>query len=386
MVIVHLAPSAPYNEGWGYQENLLTKYQARLGHQVILIITNSKNTENGVVETSMEDYMSPDGFRVIRKSLVWSQVKGLKIFAHFDVFDDLIALRPDLIFYHGLVNATIYQATRYKKEINPDVIIVQDNHLDYNIGSVHQSGWKMVVIRHFYRLFYRMNDHYVSRVYGVTPWRKEYAEKVFGVPASKTDVLIMGADDEKIRFSKREEIRQNIRKTYGVQDDDFLVVSGGKIDKRKKVDLLVQAFSGIQVKAKLLLFGSIMDDVKEGIMPLIERNNNIIYLGWIEADSVYDYFFASDLALFPGQHSVLWEQACAAKIPCVFARWPGMEHVNNGGNADFIDEVTVEGIQNKIREMHFTDKYFAMKSIAESEKTDIYLYSRIAEKSLECVC
>lgn len=99
---------------------------------------------------------------------------------------------------------------------------------------------------------------------------------------------------------------------------------------------------------------------------------------------MYKYFYAADLVFFPGQHSVLWEQACASKVPCVFEKWDGMEHVNNGGNSDFVYPVNADNVKEKIKELRYTDKYYRMKQIAMTEKTDIYLYSRIAEKSLEC--
>ena len=41
--------------------------------------------------------------------------------------------------------------------------------------------------------------------------------------------------------------------------------------------------------------------------------------------------------------------------------------------------------KKEIEQLVFTDKYYDMKKIAESEKTDIYLYSNIAKKSLESV-
>ena len=34
MKIVHIAPNAPYNDYWGYQDNLLPKYHKKLGHDV----------------------------------------------------------------------------------------------------------------------------------------------------------------------------------------------------------------------------------------------------------------------------------------------------------------------------------------------------------------
>ena len=40
--------------------------------------------------------------------------------------------------------------------------------------------------------------------------------------------------------------------------------------------------------------------------------------------------------------------------------------------------------QKKIEELLFTNKYFLMKEKAESSITNVYLYSNIAKKSLEC--
>ena len=88
---------------------------------------------------------------------------------------------------------------------------------------------------------------------------------------------------------------------------------------------------------------------------------------------------------FPGTHSVLWEQACACKVPCMFKRWPDMEHLNNGGNSVFIDDITVDRLKAYIEKYHYTDDYYEMKENANSNKTDIYLYSKIAEKSLDVV-
>ena len=254
--------------------------------------------------------------------------------------------------------------------------------MDYNIGN-QANTLKEKIIRAWRRRLNRATIPYVEKVYGVTPWRKTYAEEYFGIPAAKTDVLIMGADDEKVKLEQKDTVRKRIRDKYHVSDNDFLIVTGGKIDKKKGIDVLAEACAGFNQNVKLLVFGSISDDVKEKMEKLISENDNTIYIGWIDSDRVYDYFFAADLVFFPGQHSVLWEQACACKVPCVFERWDGMDHVDNGGNADFIEPVTVEAIRSKIKELLYTDRYYRMKKVAESEATDIYMYSKIAEKSLE---
>lgn len=383
MRIVHIAASAPYNDYWGYQDNLLPKYQKKLGHEVTVITTNTMHGDGKIVETDCADYVLEDGVRVIRlkkKKYPHRVITGLC--SKLEAFEYLKTIRPDFIFYHGLLSTTVFDVIKYKKKINPDCVIVQDNHLDYNIGC-NRIDFKQRIFRAFYRHINRKSIPYVAKVYGVTPWRKTYAEDYFRIPKDKTDMLIMGADDEKIDFEHRNEIRSKIRNEHGIADGDFLVVTGGKLDSKKKIHYLMEACRGLD-GVKLLVFGQVNEDIKAEFDRALGESDNIIYIGWLAADRVYDYFFAADLVFFPGQHSVLWEQACAAKVPCVFEKWEGMEHVNNGGNSDFVAPVTVETLREKLNELKFTDKYYKMKAVAESEATDCYLYSKIAEKSLEC--
>lgn len=383
MKIVHIAPKAPYNDYWGYQDNLLPKYQKKLGHDVTVIITNTIHKDGKVVETDCSDYVLNDGVRIIRlKAKQYGNPVITNLNSRLPVYKYLEEIKPDFIFYHSLHGTTIFDVIKYKKKINPKCVIVQDNHLDYNIRN-DPKGYKGWICRSFQRWVNRKSIPYVSKVYGVTPWRKTYAEDYYKIPPEKTDVLIMGADDEKVDFANRTSIRRKIRDKYEINDEDFLIVTGGKIDKKKKIDVLMQAVSNIG-NVKLLIFGQVNNDIKAVFDSILEKSSNIIYIGWIGADEVYDYFFAADLAFFPGQHSVLWEQACASKVPCVFERWDGMDHVNNGGNSDFVEPISEEAIENKIKELRYTDKYYEMKKIAESDKTNVYLYSKIAEKSLEC--
>lgn len=382
MKIVHIAPSAPYNEYWGYQDNLLPKYHKKLGHEVVLIATNLMHKDGKIAETECVNRELNDGVMLYRLQKKKYPIPTLtSLFSHLEVYDLLVRLKPDCIFHHGLVSTTIFDVVKYKKKINPNCIVIQDNHLDYNIGRKFDS-FKDRIVRSVYRYINKRAIAYVDRVYGVTPWRKKYAEDYFQIPHEKTDVLIMGADDEKINFDNHDSIRQNIRGQYNISENDFLIVTGGKIDKKKKINTLMKACIG-EDKVKLLIFGNVLDDIKDEFDSLLENNDNIIYIGWIDSDKVYDYFFAADLVFFPGQHSVLWEQACASKVPCVFEEWEGMDHVNNGGNSDFVSPVNTETVKNKIRELKYTEKYNRMKAIAESENTNVYLYSHIASKCLE---
>lgn len=385
MNIVHISSMAPYNDGWGFQENLLPKYHAKLGHKVTLVVPNKIHEGGKVAFCETGRFTSVGGFEVIRlpyKEYPLAQLTH--IFWKLDVTELLWELDADVIFCHGLVSRTVLDIIKYmrmRKKQGRKCTLIQDNHLDYNIGTDPKTV-KEKLLRGYYRLMNRRTQRYALKVYGVTPWRKQYAEEYYKISPEKTDVLIMGADDEMIDFSERDNIRREIRGRYAVADGDFLVVTGGKIDEKKKIHVLMEALGGKE-KIKLLVFGNVSDDMKDAYDELLRRFDNIISIGWIESGKVYDYFFAADLVCFPGQHSVLWEQACASKVPCLFARWPGMDHVDNGGNSDFADEISAESLARKIDELCFTEKYKKMKSVAASAATDVYLYSKIAERSLE---
>lgn len=383
MNIIHISPTAPYNEGWGYQENLLPKYQAKLGHSVTLITTNLEHRDGKIVEGACVQTVSSDGFTVIRKKIQHGKI--LRSFtAQIDVYHSLCALKPDFVFFHGLNSVTISQVIAYKKKVNPNLIIVQDNHMDPNIGY-QVKCLKDYVIRAVMRGLNRYSIRHVEKVYGVTPWRKQYAESYYGIPEGKTDILIMGADDDKIDFGHRKEIRDRVRNKYGIKDDEFLIVTGGKIDKKKKIDILMRACQKVRKNVKLLIFGSVSSEMKAVFDQLIAQCDKLIFIGWIPGDQVYEYFFAADLVFFPGQHSVLWEQACASKVPCVFEKWDGMDHVNNGGNSMFISPIDEQVIAEMLEKLVASADYAHMKAVAESERTDIYLYSRIAQASLKVV-
>ena len=190
----------------------------------------------------------------------------------------------------------------------------------------------------------------------------------------------MGADVDQIHYDLREELHKSLHRKY-CQKDEFLIVSGGKIERNKKTHLLMQAVADFQ-DVKLIVFGTVANDYKNDIEHSI--NDNVIMAGWKSPDEISDIFLGADLAVFPGQHSVLWEQACACKLPCLFAKWSGMQYLNNGGNSAFIEDISVLGIKRQIIKYKRTKEYYEMDRIAKSEATGIYSYKNIADKSLEC--
>ena len=383
MKIAHICLAAAYVEGWGYQENIIPKYHIRFGNEVFIITSEYEfNNEHKKIKRKYTKYTNNDGINVI----TLSQSKRYGYYSKFNdfdgVFEELSEIKPDIIFVHGGQFIALKDVVKYCKN-HRSVKLYIDNHADYYNSPVHTLK-KLILQRYIYGYWMRRAVRYVSVYWGVTPWRCSYLNKICRIPKEKIKLLVMGGDDEKIHFEKMPQLRSDIRQQIKVHDDDFVIVTGGKIDRTKNIHLLMQAVSEINNEhIKLIVFGQPNDEMSE-IINVYSQNDEIKCIGWIQSEKTYDYFLASDLAVFPGTHSVLWEQACACGIPCVFKNWEGMHHVDVGGNCVFLHKDSIDEIKNVILDLYNDkDKYNEMKKVAVEKGIKTFSYRDIARRAIE---
>ena len=385
MRILHIMLSCFYVEGLGYQENILPQYHKLMGHDVHILTSTFPNSNLGDKRFSnLDEYHNDYSIHVKKvhriKKYFWG--KELPINAYEGVYDAIESITPDCIFIHGLITTADLDIAKYLRK-HRNVIAYADQHGDYYNSKVDTFKAKLI-INLFWNPIIRVLSNYIHKFWGTTQWRCQYLHEVYHLPEKKIDLLIMGGDDRYIQFEKLPKLRSEVRAKLSIADSDFVIITGGKIDSTKNIHLLMKAVAELNdPNIKLIIFGQ----PNAEMAPIINQLSDhvcIHNIGWINSNEVYNYFLSSDLAVFPGTHSVLWEQACACKVPCLVKHWEGMEHVNNGGNCAFLDDISVEGLKKAIQDLIFTEKYDRMKAVAQSDATDIFLYSKIAEKSLEC--
>lgn len=134
---------------------------------------------------------------------------------------------------------------------------------------------------------------------------------------------------------------------------------------------------------KLIIFGTFSDDIKDEMLNLISQDDRVRYIGWLNGSEVYDYYLASDAAVFPGTKSALWEQAICSGLPIICRRWPGMEYVDVGGNVMFIDGKDENEITRNIKMLMDNESvYKEMKHIAETKGYETFSYERISKQAI----
>ena len=384
MKILHCCFANFYIDNYGYQENILTKHHSLQGHDVRILASTENyinNSQLGYVIPST--YINENGISVTRLPYVkWLPhfiAKKLRLYS--DIEKQISDFQPDIIFLHGLQFVSIVTFSQYISK-NPNVKLFVDGHTDF-INSAKNFFSRNILHKIVYRWCAKKIEPYASCFFGVTPLRVKFFEDVYQINKNKTALLVMGVDDSVVNLAERSDIRMEVRQRLGIATDDFVLVTGGKIDARKKIHELMKVVRDININnIKLIVFGTPSDEIKT-VYDELSKSTRIITVGWTAPDKVYDYLFAADLGVFPGTHSVLWEQAVGVGLPCVFKKWEGIEHVDVGGNCLMLDQDGPQAIKDAIS-LIYSDKdlYLNMMNVALDKGISTFIYSKIAIKAL----
>lgn len=384
MKIVHLCLGCFYPDNYSYQENMLPKFHLQIGYEVEVIASLATFDENGN-PTFMDNtgtYINEYGIKVTRLVFKKPEIIYRKLKRYYGTYDALSKSNPDILFVHGCQFMDMDIVVNYVKK-HDNVKLYIDNHAD---SSNSGRNWfsRNILHKHLWRHEARIAEPYAIKFYGVLPARVDWLIDMYKLPKSKCELLVMGADDDKVKEASRPEIRINVRKKLNIFEDDFLIITGGKIDSAKVQTIqLMEAVANIEnPKVKLVVFGSVAENLKEVVKEHCIKGK-VMYIGWIQSSESYKYFSAADLVVFPGRHSVFWEQVAGMGIPMLCKFWKGTTHVDLGGNVEFLNDSSSLEIRTRISEIvDNPEKYTRMKQIAKEKGMNTFSYKKIAERAI----
>ncbi len=354
------------------------------GHEVAILAS----TET-YVDHAMLGYLKPSSYYT-KDGLPISRIPYTKLMPHLfarklriynGVSKVLEKFKPDIIFLHGCQFISIKEFASYAKN-HLNVRIYVDIHSDF-INSARNWLSRNILHGIIYKWCANKINPYTSKFYGTLPIRMEFLRKVYGISPEKIELLVLGTDDSVVDLAKKDEIRKSIRRTLSIKDNDFVLVTGGKIDHLKNIHVLMKAVNELQKEdIKLIVFGEPNQQMKPEI-DILKSSSSIRFIGWVPSEKVYDYFFAADLGFFPGTHSVLWEQATGVGLPCVFKKWDGIQHVDLNGNCLFINAADIKEIREKILLLYQdNDLLLNMRQVAMDKGVPEFSYYEIAKRAI----
>ena len=363
----------------------MAKFHRQDGHEVFLIANEWTFDSRGKrTKTAENDYVNEDGVCVIRiKSASGIIGESLRIYPRFEFI--VKELHPDVLFVHGCQFWSLRSIIPYLEE-NKNIKVYIDNHADYSNSA---KSWISKNILHglIWRKCAQRIEPYTVKFYGVLPARVDFLKEMYGLPSEKCELLLMGADDEWIKEAASDEQKKRLRSACKFDDDDFIIVTGGKINtyRPETLQLMEAVAESIEPKIKLIVFGNVDSSLKDRFDEIC-KSPKIRYVGWKKAKDTYKYMAAANLVVFPGLHSVMWEQAVALGVPCIFRDIEGYHHVDLGGNALFVKDVTTKGLIEAIESVYLNPvAYERMKSVACKRGLNEFSYSKIARKSIKLI-
>ena len=349
MRILHLMLSNFYIDNFNYQENALPRQNKLDGHDVRIIASTETIVNNRKLYLQPGSYTNEDGILVTRLPY-WKVINHLisrKLRIYPKVYQLLDNYSPNVIFCHGIQTFELKTIVTYKKN-NPDVKLYFDAHSDF-----HNSATGFISKYILHRLYYNwiINNALpvMDKIFCVNYDSIIFLEQMYAIPRNKLALYPLGGEvlADNIRNNKR----SKMRKLLNIKMNDILLIHTGKMLKRKRTEVLVEAFYNIKKNnLKLILIGLLADDVELSVKKYLLNDSRIDYVGWKSTSEIVDYLCAGDLYVQPGSQSSTMQNALC--YGCAAALYPHESHKYLLGDRVFYIE-NVKDIEQLLEEISF---------------------------------
>ena len=368
-----------------YQENMLVKKHLEMGYDVRVVSFCDDMVNGKKVFREPGEYLGQFGEIIYRlktkQNNSFEKINIFKRFAnyHIGLVSILESFKPNIIFVHGPQTKNVYEIINYKKQ-HPNVEIYADNHAD-KINSKRSCSLLGYPLKNIvYGKYARDLSRVIKKFWGTTPARCDFLRKIYRVKKEIIGFLPTGVDEIKITEANKVK-GQELLKKHGVDLNKFIIVTGGKFDSHKNIIPLIDSYEELLQKNKniiLVVFGTLDKEYEKYI-----KNKDIIFLGWLDGSTIINILMNSDLSIFVGGHSTIWEESIAIGLPGVFMKYSGFEHINFNNNVVFIEKNDKNSITYALDYiLHDENAYKVLKANAMDEKRKMFYYSEIAKNSI----
>lgn len=378
MKILHLM--LWYKDGLSYQENYLPRMQADLGNEVIIICTKYFPTVNGI--KYVNDVLDNSKVKTIRlRSIPLKPFSSQRIF--IGIKRVLKKYRPDIVHSHGIFTMPTFFSLVYKKAFGYKLFV--DDHNDkenFELNSYQKLIFSFIENK-LIGLIIKGTDKFLS----VNPYSRFFLTNKLSVPESKVEDLLLGIDSE--NFSPSLEERLEIRNKLKIDMNDFVFVTSGRLEKTKKIDVLIESFSQLVKKGhnniQLLIIGKINNDYFTILERIVEDNkikDKVIFQDWLSQTELRKYYNASDVAIMPGKMSGIKDAICCG-LPIIVADEMPVKYLIAYDNGFEFRMGDIEDLFSKM-EMYVSNTLLKNKHAANAIKLSCANFSwlKISEESL----
>lgn len=308
-----------FHPSFGYQINVLAKFQSMQCHEVVVITSDNIENhptfaafgDNDNIKEKDEMYSRLYGVTIIRLPI--HRVVSGRVVYKSGYLEKIKELQPDVIMCHTNDTLSAIRIAQNYKYIN--IPIVFDNHM-----------LEMASKNPFNKLFRLYFKHFITPLIIKNNWTviktqdSDYVNKCLGIPEKQTPFISFGSDTR--MFYPNVNTRSNFRVEHNIGENDFVVIYTGKLDKDKGGLFLAETFKKKFDTCKnivLVLVGNVGGGeygvkVDESFK---QSENRIIRFCTQKYVELAKFYQSADLSVFARQCSLSFYDAQACGLPVV---------------------------------------------------------------------
>lgn len=319
MRILHICIGNPYTETLYYKENYLIEANLLDGNEVVVLADTSTWDKNKIICVDPCDKRMPEGYRLIRietRNVLGKYLGGkLRIIKGFT--EKILSIKPDVILFHNLYQEGICHLKEIVNGI-PFCKIYGDSSATYENSATNNIS-KIFQHKLLYKTWIWSGLPYIEKIFYVNESAKSFLQEMYKIPEKKLELNSLPAKivTEEDAYNMRCAFRQK----HNLAPNTFVVFHSGKMDKNKKTLELMKEILPFLKKNNSYLFiaGSFYEDIREEAINIIEKNTQIVYLGFLDIEEMREAMCASDVYLQPGSASQSAQTAIACGTPIILS-------------------------------------------------------------------
>ena len=373
-LFTHVYP--PIVNGVAVSTQTLERELANLGHEVFVITNNYNSLAN--------DFSNKKNLKVISLQLYYQNLRT-PILYNPDLFKNLNDLHLDVIHSHSDFGIGLLSRIYSYSQKVPHIQTYHCNYIEYainNFGNLAGLLAKGPV---------KLYTHYLSATTNrlISPSKENFRllTNDFNIKRH-IDLIPNGIDLSRFRDSNYQRV-QEIKKQYGIQDKDFVLLVLSRLSKEKRISDIIKIIPYLNdcTNLKLMIVGGGPDEFNLKKLVSDLKLNNVIFTGEVEHNEtphyykIADAFITNSIAETQGLTVI---EALASSVPVICVDSPLYEDVvindKNGLKYKSIDDL-VKLIKNLYKNQSYlerirehTELSVLKYSVTESAKkiTDIY--------------
>lgn len=265
------------------------------------------------------------------------------------------AFKPDVVLVFGIASPSAVQVARFRRK-HPELIpklIFADSHLPSEL-ALHNSFLKKMVYTLWRWWFATQVASAGDRFIALQDDTVGVIRTIYGI-SRQVMVLPNGTDTSMYFFDKS--AGQQVREKLDIPAKDFVIIYTGKLVPSKGIEILIKAFKKLTEQyddVHCLLVGDGPAEYKECCLAVLSatQRHKVHITGMVRPETLYRYYSAADVGVWPLQESLAMVDAAACGLPFIANHTLGARERIKNQNALLYKKGSWQDLHKKIAQLY----------------------------------